>query len=59
MDKKQWKEQFEGVTHELEAIWAERASTGQTARSQREKELLAELDLMEYEAGPNYVRDGD
>ena len=50
MDEKQWKEWFAAVTRELDKILAEREAKGQTECTEREKELLAELDALEYEA---------
>ena len=56
MDEKQRNKRIELITGELQGISATRKATGQTERTEREKELLKELSELHYSVVQSYVK---
>ena len=59
MDAKQRKELFDAIIREVDEIQAERKAKGQTKRTEREKQLMVELDLLEFCTGQDDLKDGE
>ena len=59
MDEKQRKELFDAIIREVDEIQAEREAKGQTERTEREKQLMVELDLLEFCTGQDDLKDGE